>query len=102
MKTANEIATAIVAGNFSTADMNIIIDAVKNAQRLTRQRNGAVAMASIRVGATGVLQGLTPKSINGTKVKVVGIKRSRVVVQEEGNTGYSGRYTVPAECVKLD
>lgn len=99
---ANEIATAIIDGNFGIAEINIIINAVKEAQRLSRAKASAMAVTSMKVGATGVLTGLRPKHINGTKVKVLEVKRSRVSVQEVGNNSFSGRYTVPAQCIILD
>lgn len=102
MKTANEIATDILTSNLSTEDMNVIISAINNARRLNRQKNSAVAMASMRVGAIGKLQNLSPKSLNGTKVEIKEIKRTRVTVQEVDNPTWGGRYTVPASCISFE
>ena len=99
---ATQIATEIINGTFTTAEMNQIIEAVKNAQRLGRARRSAIAITQMAVGITGTLTGLKPKSLNGTKVKVLTINRSRVEVQEVGNETWGGRYTVPAQCVIPD
>lgn len=99
---AQDIATEIINGNFSQDEINTIWSALQEAQRIGRAKQTAVAIATIRVGATGVLQNLRPARINGTRVEVKEIKRTKVTVQEIGKTGFESRYRVPASCIKLD
>lgn len=100
--TAQEIGKAIINGDFDTQGMNTIIEAVKQAQRLGRTKRNALAISSLMVGGTGTLTDLRPKSLNGTKVEIMGIKQTRVDVKEIGKEGYNSRYTVPAQCIIPD
>lgn len=99
---ANEIAKAIIEGNFTQAEISGIWTALQEAQRLGRAKQTAVALSQMRIGATGTLQNLRPARINGTRVEVKEIKRTKVTVQEIGKTGFDSRYRVPASCIQLD
>ena len=99
---ATEIAQAIVSGDFNVTELNQLITAINTAQRLTRAKRSAVAMTQVRVGSVGTTVGMRPAH-NGKRVRVLEIKRSRIEVQElDAVNAWSGRYTIPAQCIALD
>lgn len=99
--TGKEIANEILTSNLSQEDLKSIFNAYSSAHKLNREREKAVALASVRVGMEGKLKNIRPKSYIGRKVVVTKVNRSRIEVKETGD-GYRPVFTVPANCIEFE
>ena len=84
------------------AELQSIVEAVRERKKLNRSKNTAIAMVSMKVGDIVVLKNLSPKYVNGLKAKIVEKKRTKFAVTlVDGSVGrFSGRVTVPASCME--
>jgi len=102
MKTITEISKAILDGNFTRDELQLIFDAARQADKLRSQKESTLNLTKLKVGGFGTLTGLTPKKLNGKRVEIKEITRGKVRVQEVGNDGWDGGYRVPASCITPD
>ncbi len=79
-----------------------ILDAVTERQKLKRNVNNAVAMSTINIGDKVRLKELRPKYINGEKAKVVKKYRTKFGIRlDKGTVGkFSGVIKCPASCLE--
>lgn len=93
------LAEEIINGNHD-ADLDQIVEAIRQRRKLNRSKDTALTMATVNVGDVVVLKGLTPKYLNGNQGKVVGKRRTKIEVQMDQAIGRYGRMvTVPATCI---
>lgn len=98
--TAEQIVTEIITGKFTKEELTAIYNAYSTAAKLNKEQTNALAMASMKVGAEGILKGISPKKWNGVKVIITKINQKRVEVRE-ANKEFSYPFTVPAQCIEL-
>jgi hypothetical protein len=67
----------ITDASVSDSGMSAIITAVRERQKINRSQSRAIALATIRVGMTVRLSGLTPKYWDGTEGTVVSFNKTR-------------------------
>jgi len=100
------IATEIIMGKFD-GELDDIQYAINTRRKLNRSQKQAVVLATINVKDIVVLQGLTPKILNGLRGQVTDIGRTKISVKldKEPPTRRNGRkigqlVRVSAICVK--
>ena len=101
---AETLIKTIVEGNYSTADLASIYDAVRGAQDIVKQRSAAIMKATLKKGDKVVLSGLRPKAINGMTAVVVEVRNTRVSVDmptdwKLGKWSGAKSVGVPLNCV---
>lgn len=99
--TVTDIVSEIINGNFSSSDLNTIFDACRTASKLSRAKETAVAISTIKRGMTGTLKNIRPKSYVGIPIEVVEVRQSRVKVKKLGGSAFDF-FTVPASCIELN
>ena len=101
----HSILTGGVAAWPRDEDIDAISNALKERRSILRRIRTADARAEMRIGSEGTLTGLSPKYLNGMRVRVSTIKKTRVgitFVDAPPDRFSLGGTTVPAQCIILD
>ena len=99
-----DICDSILVGD-NDDDIKTIFNALNERQRIVRAIRGAKARSEMRIGSEGTLTGLSPKYLNGMRVRVSTIKKTRVgitFVDAPPDRFSLGGTTIPAQCIILD
>ena len=119
--TYTEVLGAICSGELDEK-LDALSGMIRERRRLVRQSKARMTVLTTTVGDTGVLKGLSPQHINGVRVRVTKINRTKLVVEPVEPMKLPGRtakklgvyrygdgenctchgVTVPASCFEAD
>lgn len=94
---AEEIVKAIIEGSFTKDEIDSFYRAYKTAETMRRERDSAIALSKIRVGAVGKIANIRPAKWVGVEVEVTKINKKRIEVKET-NKEHAWPFTIPAIC----
>jgi len=105
--TIEELAIAITKGDFDDC-LEIVYGLYKDRKAQIRAKEQAILKATIKAGDTGVLQGLSPKYLNGVNVMVKSVEGVTLSVLPSTEVDkfrmrkYSYGTRIPITCFKPD
>jgi hypothetical protein len=103
--TIEDLAIAFVNGDFDD-DLEVVFGLYKDRHAQLRQKKQAVLKATIKAGDTGVIEGLSPKYLNGVHVTVKKVEGTKLSVRPTRDMDkwmmrkYSSGVTIPITCFK--